>query len=146
MQSVVEVAMVRSDLNDIPHYALNGDYFFKFYENGDAQIWVNAQSAAEPYHKSLKVDFLAKEFGNDFESLEARQIFIKNIKSGDIVATATAWNGELIEGIPMGRIHWVAVVPSHQGRGLAKALCTKMLYILRKMALNKHFLPLKISG
>ena len=90
MQSVVEVAMHKAELNDIPHYELNGDYCFKFYENGDAGTWAMVQTQAEPYHKALTVDFHSKEFEDDFERLKAKQIFVKNIISGEIVEIGRA--------------------------------------------------------
>ena len=139
MQPVVEVAMLRSKLNDIPHHELNREYCFKFYENGDAETWAIVQTQAEPYHQALTADFHSKEFEDDFERLKAKQIFVESIISGEIVATATAWKGEL-DGFTMGRIHWVAVIPSHQRKGLAKALCTKLLTIFKEKGYEQVFL------
>ena len=139
MQSVVEVAMLRSELNDIPHHELNRDYCFKFYENGDAKTWAMVQTQAESYHQEMTADFHSKEFEDDFERLKAKQIFVESVTSGEIVATATAWRGEL-DGFTMGRIHWVAVIPSHQRKGLARAMCTKLLTIFKEKGYQQVFL------
>ncbi len=44
-------------------------------------------------------------------------------------ATSCAWYGTWY-GVPMGRLHWVAVMPKYQGLGLSKALVTRCLYTL----------------
>ena len=111
MQSVIEVAMHKAELNDIPNYELNREYCFKFYENGDAETWAMVQTQAEPYHKALTVDFHSKEFEDDFERLKAKQIFVESISSGEIVATATAWKGEL-EGFTKERLPPNGFAPS----------------------------------
>jgi GNAT superfamily N-acetyltransferase len=41
---------------------------------------------------------------------------------GQAVATATAWFDDAFEGARWGRVHWVAILPEHQGHGLGRPL------------------------
>jgi GNAT superfamily N-acetyltransferase len=49
-------------------------------------------------------------------------------QQGREIGTATAW----FKDDNMGRIHWVAIVPGFQGRGLSKPLITMVLNLMRK--------------
>ncbi len=50
---------------------------------------------------------------------------------GGVVGTTTAWRNHDFQGGDWGRIHWVAVVPAHQGRGLGRLLVTEALMLMR---------------
>ena len=51
---------------------------------------------------------------------------------GKVVATASLWNGDTF-GETLHRIHWVAVHPEHHGKGLAKALLTKLMTLYNQL-------------
>ena len=50
-------------------------------------------------------------------------LFIRDVESSTIVATAFAWRQE----VDVGKMHWVGVRPEHRGVGLAKAMVSKIL-------------------
>jgi ribosomal protein S18 acetylase RimI-like enzyme len=66
-----------------------------------------------------------REFGTEEQLISLRQFFVCD-PAGREVGTATAWFNHDLVGPGYGRIHWVAVSPDHQGRGLAKALTTRL--------------------
>lgn len=123
---VFEVMLKRDELLNYPDYALPPGYTFRLYKAGDYEAWVRIHLEAEPFH-SVDLPLFFKEFGNDENILGKRQYFACN-PEGREVGTATAWfNNELL-GENYGRIHWVAVSPVHQGKGLAKALTTRVCH------------------
>jgi GNAT superfamily N-acetyltransferase len=58
---------------------------------------------------------------------------------GECVGTATAWVGHH-DGREMGRLHWVAVLPQHQRKGVAAALCIQALHNLSELGYREVML------
>ncbi len=134
----VYVNMERADLNSIPHYTLPPEYRCKWYEPGDEQVWVDIHVQAEA-HVQVTLDTYRRAFGADEQSLRARQCFLLDPRRMPI-ATATAWYEDDFHGRPFGRVHWVAVVPEYQGRGLSKPLLAIVLERMSELGHESVFL------
>ena len=50
----------------------------------------------------------------------------------NLVGVATLWMGDTF-GSLWERVHWVAVHPDHQGKGLAKCMVARMLQLYREL-------------
>lgn len=59
---------------------------------------------------------------------------------GTPIGTATAWFDNDHNGLPCGRLHWVAMVPKLQGQGLAKPLLTTVCQRLRELGHTRAYL------
>jgi len=57
--------------------------------------------------------------------MEDRCFLLEN-RHGDAIGTATAWYGHF-EGEERGRVHWVGIIPSYQGRKLSKPLLSAVM-------------------
>lgn len=118
--ALYEVRMIRRHLLDCPISApLPAPYALRPYQPGDDATWVAVHAAAERHHEITPALF-RQQFGTDEERLRARMLFLVD-GEGAAVGTAAAWEGEGADA-GLGRIHWVAVVPWAQGKGLGKAL------------------------
>ncbi len=133
IQRNVYVNMERDDLDGIPDYPLLPEYRCKWFAPGDERVWVDIHRQAE-LHTDVTLDLFRRAFGTDEQSLRARQCFLLDSHQTPI-ATATAWFEGDFHGLPYGRVHWVAVVPQCQGRGLSKPLLT---IVLRRMVELGH--------
>lgn len=122
IQSNLSIAMIRGNLMNIPQFDLPDGISMRWYEEGDAGLWVEIQSQAEQ-RLTISNDLYVKEFGTDPSLLEHRQCFLLN-KDGRGIGTGTAWFNHNYNGAYYGRIHWVAIIPEMQGKGLSKALLT----------------------
>jgi GNAT superfamily N-acetyltransferase len=71
--------------------------------------------------------------------LPERQLFLLDCE-GVAVGTATAWFNNDYRGEKCGRIHWVAIVPEHQGRGLSKPLLSAACRRLEELGHHKAYL------
>ena len=60
-----------------------------------------------------------------------RCLLLESDRDG-VVGTATAWHNPDFRGMDHGRLHWVAVTPAHQGRGLGRLLVVKALLLMRR--------------
>jgi ribosomal protein S18 acetylase RimI-like enzyme len=124
----VDVWMVHHDLAHAPRVVLPAGYRLRCYRAGDVRTWVRIQRAAEPFLVPTAATF-ARALPGDTAHLAARVLFLVDGAGADI-GTITAWDGHSA-GRAFGQIHWVAIVPAAQGRGLAKPLLSAACEVLR---------------
>lgn len=128
---LIPVRMVRDNLDHLPQFALPAGFTLRWYEPGDAESWRQIQAAADQHH-AITPALFEREFGTDESRLRERQSFLCT-PEGRAVGTATAWFNDNYHGRPSGRVHWVAIVPDLQGRGLAKPLMTAVCNRLHEL-------------
>ena len=131
VQQDFPVRMVRDNLDGIPEYPLPTGYAVRWYQPDDEALWLEVQSKAERLIP-ITAELYEREFGNDRELLNERQCFITD-KDNQPVGTATAGLDRNYKGNVYGRVHWVAIVPAEQGKGLGNALLVITLNRLRKL-------------
>lgn len=125
----VSITMTRPDLRDIPQFALPPGFGIRTMQTGESGIWTDVQRAAEP-HFAVADDLFETQFGTD-ETVIGERCFLLTEKNGQAVGTISAWFDNGFRGERnWGRIHWLAVHPEFQGRGLAKAGLTHALTVL----------------
>lgn len=137
------IAMVHEDLRTVPDHDLPSGFALRWYRPGDEIAWVRIQSAATPQNPITPAVF-AREFGSGQSSLPERQCYLVG-PDGTEIGTATAWHDEDHHGRPFGLVHWVAVVPSMQGRGLAKPLLGAICRRLRELGDARAYLTTSTS-
>lgn len=113
------VIMVRPHLRDLPTVPFPDGYGIRAMTVDDIGLWTDIQRDAEP---SLTItDTLFRDaFGDDLAALGHR-CFIVTDPRGLGVGTISAWYNREFRGQEYGRIHWLAVRPCCQGRGVGKA-------------------------
>lgn len=116
----IDVWMIHRDLTAAPRYAMPPEYSVRAYRPGDVAAWVRIQQAAETFFTPTAQTF-AESMGSDEAVLVERVRFLVDAR-GEEVGTITAWSDAEFDGVDRGRIHWVALHPSAQGRGLAKPM------------------------
>lgn len=132
------VCLRRDHFCDLPHYALPAGFTFRAHAPGDAVRWFRIQAAADRWNPISSTTFRA-DFGQDEAALAARQVFVLD-PQGAAVGTVTAWWGELSPGDTWGRVHWLAVLPEFQGRGLGRALMTWVCTRLQTLGHTRAYL------
>lgn len=117
------VHMICDRLRTIPRHALPAGYHFRAYRAGDDQNWLAVQRAAEPFI-AITDDFFEREYGQHRDVLADRMFFVETTE-GLVMATISAWwERDRHSPAQGGRIHWVAVHPDFQGRGISKPMMT----------------------
>lgn len=132
--------MWRANLNDIPEAALPNGLRVVDYKSGDAGAWTQIHRetyAADPV--DITDDLHARQFGEDDAVITQRQLFIETA-DGQKIATATAWYNDNSQPQRVGQVHWVAILPQWQGKGLAKPLLRAVLLRLRELGHDKTML------
>ena len=138
VQRNVSIAMVREHLNDIPEYELPPGFSLRRYQPGDEEHWVRIHLEADRY-STITPELFVREFGADPQLLAERQYYLVDA-DGNVIGTATAWLDENYKGRVYGRVHWVAIVPAMQGRGLAKPLMAAVCRRLRELGHDRAYL------
>ena len=133
----IDVRMVRENLDDIPEYGLPAGYSIRWYQPGYEEYWQAVQSLADVYTR-VTPDLFEKQFGTDTQLLSERQCFLCDSKE-NIIGTASAWLDNH-GGKSLGRIHWLAIIPQQQGRGLAKPLLTTICKRLKELGHSRTHL------
>jgi GNAT superfamily N-acetyltransferase len=137
-QEYQSISMIRGNLDEIPSFDLPPSFSIKWYEPGDEKRWVEIQKSADHYN-TITLELFNREFNKDTEALAQRQCFLTDLH-GTAIGTATAWFDSNHNGLPYGRLHWVAIVPRLQGQGLAKPLLTTVCQRLRKLGHRRVYL------
>lgn len=132
----ISVAMIRPTLENLPTFAVPVGYHLRWYQPDDEEAWVAIHVAADPYHQFSRAIF-AQEFSTDQALLAERQAYLCPVREdgseGAPVGTAAAWFGVEEARRSEGLIHWVAIHPAHQGKGLAKPLLATVCHRLRAL-------------
>lgn len=131
----IGVIMTCQDPTAYPHCPLPRGYEIRPYEPGMEKDWAILQASVE--HMDTAEEALARfneELAPDQETLRNRAFFVYN-PEGRLAASALLWHGNHF-GRTLARVHWVAVSPDEQGKGLCKALMTLLMDLYHKNSLT----------
>ncbi len=134
----IPVSMIRENLDNIPYYPLPQNYTMHWYRPGDEEAWMRIERLAEK-HFVIADDLFEREFGKNRHLLSERQCFINNAE-GKEIGTATAWFDNDHNGKVYGLVHWVAIVPEEQGKGLGNSLMSIICNRLKELGYERALL------
>ena len=130
--------MLRKTLDHIPEFPLPPGYVCRNFRAGDEELWVRIHLAADHFN-TISPELFRQQFGSDSSLLAQRQLYLLD-ESGPPVGTGTAWFPHRFDRARAGRVHWVAIVPERQGRGLGKALMTLICQRLCELGHHQAYL------
>ena len=127
------------DIYDCPSADLPAGYSLRYYLPGDEVHWQAIHDLADAYNRD-RPDLFRDQFGTNQQLLAWRQIYLLN-GAEQPVATVTAWfDQHRVHGSYWGQLHWLAIVPAEQGRGLGDTMVTACLQTLRGLGHSQAFL------
>ena len=125
----IEFTMIRHDLNDLPPVELPEGFRIRTFREGDIANWCRIETSVDEFSTIERAErYFQEEFGPRID-LMANRSFMLETSDGEAIGTTTAWMGTF-EGELIGMIHWVAIDPHYQGRGLAKPLLATAMHRL----------------
>jgi ribosomal protein S18 acetylase RimI-like enzyme len=151
----IGVIMEKYDTESYPVFDLPKGYSFAKYKRGYEKQWAQLQyeveetDTLEEAELAFKREFLdgkSMDWINKannrtettniedslfFDQMYERMTFIVDDRD-KVVGTGCVWGGKMF-GKELQRLHWIAVSPEHQGKGLAKALVSKLLDIYNEL-------------
>ena len=137
MEEYIPVNMIRNNLDNIPQFELPSPFTIRTYQPGDAEAWTRIHIESD-FYSTFTPTLFHEQFGHDEEILSSRQFYLCD-GDGAAIGTASAWFADY-RGYPNGRVHWVAITPSMQGKGLAKPLITAVCNRLKDLGHDRIFL------
>jgi len=129
--------MIRENLDDIPKFTLPSGYSIRWYQLGYEEFWTRIHILSDEY-TNVTPTLFREEFGVDVRALSRRQCYLFE-EDDNPIGTATAWFGAH-RGQSFGRIHWIAILPEMQGKGLAKPLLAAVCNRLRNLGHTRAYL------
>jgi GNAT superfamily N-acetyltransferase len=125
----VDVAMVRTTMENLPAWPLPAGFRLRNYRDGDRETWIDVH-ADEPLF-AVTGDHFDETFGTQPQARYDRLFFVET-GNGEAAGTVAAWWNDDWEGSgAWGQIHWVAVRKAFRGRGLARPMTA---HALRRIA------------
>jgi GNAT superfamily N-acetyltransferase len=125
---LIGVIMEKYDTKNYPKVNLPRGYYFSPYKSGYENEWCKLQFRLEQTDSLDEAnEIFQREFMSRPDEMKIRCVFVCDDKD-NVIATASLWDGKHF-GKTLQRVHWVAVSYEYQGKGIAKALLTKVLDI-----------------
>ncbi|MEM8861745.1 MAG: GNAT family N-acetyltransferase [Chloroflexota bacterium] len=103
----------------------------RFFEDGESSTWIELQQASDPFFTAT-ADILNKTMPGSTEYRAERIMFLVDPAGHDIGSIA-AWQTTEITEEEIGQIHWVAILPEAQGRGLSVPMLGAACHRLQEM-------------
>jgi len=132
------VVMWRPLRPPLPVYPPPPGLVIRHHQPGDAALWTELQRVADTLN-TITDDLFQQQYGTD-AALHADRIIHLGTTAGETIGTSSAWFGPGGPGDPLGRVHWVAIHPDHQGRGLAHCLMAATLARLMGLGHREAYL------
>ena len=121
------ISMIKTDTKDYPHFSLPEGYSFSLYREGDEKEWARLECELGQFENIEEgIEIFKKEFITDHNLDPKERILFVKSSDNKIVATAALWNGIYL-GKEEDRVHWIAVSDECAGKGIAKAMLSKIL-------------------
>lgn len=124
--------MLNTDLSTIPLVPLPEGYNFRFYQRGDELLWSQIETEAKEFDQ---VEDALTRFRTEFAGFEAELeecCLLLETKDQEPIGTAMAWSNPEFRDGSYGRLHWISLLPTYQGLGLARPLITRALKIMQE--------------
>lgn len=129
----VPLIMRKSDPENFPVFPLPQGYSFDTWHPGLEEAWCQIQCSADHIENEEKArEIFKKEFLGRPEDA-AKRCFYIFAPDGSPAGAGALWVGDLF-GEPLCHVHWIAVAEEHQGKGLAKALITRLMQCYHELA------------
>jgi GNAT superfamily N-acetyltransferase len=127
----IPVEMIRDNMDHLPDFSCPAGYTIRTFVPGNERLWAQIEADAGEFDTAEEaLAHFNTELGPYEGELAERCFFLEDPK-GNAIGTATAWYGTLA-GEACGRVHWVGIVPSYQGKKLSKPLLSAVMACLAK--------------
>lgn len=125
--------MINEAVDSYPKFPLADGFIIKGYEDGFENDWADIEVEQQGLEKSRALEVFKKEFLSRPELIRSRCLFVIEEKTGKVASIASLWRGELVPGMEMNRVHWVATRDEFQGLGLSKALLSYIMDLYHEL-------------
>ncbi|MDA3961689.1 MAG: GNAT family N-acetyltransferase, partial [Planctomycetota bacterium] len=124
------VAMIRHALADVVALPLPPGHTLRGMQSAaDIAAWTHIQGESDPWNR-VTDSLFREQYGSNDILIAQRCLLLWDRDTP--IGTIGAWFNPSYQGADAGRIHWVAIRPAWQGRGLAKPMLSAALAVLAR--------------
>ena len=138
----VDLRMGCTSLDGVPACELPVGYTLRGYRDGDDVVWARIQGEADRFNV-IDAGLFRRQYGQALGALPDRMWFVEDADGEAVGTISNWWEHGPDHPNDRGRIHWVAVKPAHQRRGIARAMMSRAL---REMARHHEQAMLSTSS
>jgi len=135
---LIKFCMRRDTGKAIPEYPLPEGYRFSLYKPGDEKDWARIETSVLEFDQEADaLSYFQKAFLSYGDEAQRRCLFVET-NTGQKIATASAWwayTGQRRDPI----VHWVAVSPNFQGKGIGKAITARVVKLLMEIEGDRDY-------
>jgi ribosomal protein S18 acetylase RimI-like enzyme len=118
----ISVVMYLPSLEARPAYPMPAGYAGRRFRRGEERTWAEIEASVGEFETANEaLRHFEEEFGGHPAEVEDRCYFLCT-EEGEPIGTGTAWFNPDYHGEDHGRVHWIAIAPRFQGRGLGRPL------------------------
>ena len=119
------VLMINENPAEYPRFELPAGFLISGYQPGFEFAWADLHMEIEQFETRAEgVQMYRREFFTHPERQKENCLFVID-EEDQVAAVGALWTGDHF-GRTLPRIHWIAAHPRHQGKGLVKALLTRL--------------------
>ncbi len=128
----IRLWMTNEDIRSCPLVPLKKGFNLRPWQGGDEQVWaeIETQAGAFPNLQAALTRF-NDEFGGLEQDLQSRCLILQT-SYGVPIGTSMGWFDKEFRDGTYGRLHWVGIIPSYQGLGLARPLVTHAIHRMKE--------------
>ena len=124
-----DILMHRPAGTPFVEHPLPEGYSFALFQPGDEVSWARIEASVLEFDEEIEALLYFQKDRLPYQKELARRCLFVVSPAGEKVATATAWwNYTGVRRDPW--LHWVAVKPQHQNKGLGKAIVSRVLRLI----------------
>jgi GNAT superfamily N-acetyltransferase len=138
-EEIIQVCMKLASLDAVARHPLPPGFSFRMYRSGDEKTWTDIWQRADVFGIKFTPQTFGQEFPGEAQTLAQRQFYLLD-PGGTPIGTAAAWFPDDAHGKDCGCIHWVAIVPEMQGRGLSRPLLAATLERMKALGYRSSYL------
>jgi len=127
----IGVLMEKFDTAEYPRHTLPDGYAFAQYKPGLEAQWAALHFEVGQTDSPEEAEAIFKNDFADRDALTRRMLFVLD-ENGQLAGTGCLWDGNHF-GRTLQRLHYIAVSPRHQGKGIARAIVSKLLDIYNEL-------------
>jgi GNAT superfamily N-acetyltransferase len=131
--------MKRASLDTIAKHPAPSGFSFRMFRPGDEKTWTDIWQRSDKFGIQFTPQTFAQEFSADQEAIAQRQFYLLD-PAGAPIGTAAAWFPDDAHARDCGCVHWVAIVPEMQGRGLSRPLLATTLERMKELGYRSSYL------
>ena len=118
--------ILKCEHDEVAETDVPAGYHLRNYQAGDEKAWAKLEVEVGDFSSADEAEeFFASQYMRSMDELRERGFFVTD-EQGSVVGSCIAWKDRRGTAL-VASLHWLVVSSDHQGKGLGKLLCQRVL-------------------